>query len=205
MKNLFLFLFFISIFSCENQTQKIIPPVDSAASSSPKNNSPLSNKILPELIDSISGDFDGDGKKEFAILEMTKDGYTNLPAHGSEDSAAEFRVIFRNPKINPFNVFCCDIRLVKEEDLDGDGADEISVFSNEGNGCTYDMQTYTLKDDNWKELLEPFLVPTACDPISDKELQSRIFRENGKIYFLAVEDMNSTNWKLVRKVAVRKK
>jgi hypothetical protein len=199
MKNLLAFLFFMSILSCENKSQKTIAIADSTISSAKISSSISPTKNLPELHDSISGDFDGDGKKEFAVLEMTKNGNLNLIA--GNDSPATFKIIFRNEKINPLNVHCCDIRLIKEEDLDGDGADEISVFSNEGNGCSFLMFTYTLKNGNWKELLEPFVVPTACNPISDKELQERIFRENGKIYFL---DVNANTGKLVRKIAALK-
>ncbi|HEU4717236.1 MAG TPA: hypothetical protein VFU15_05365, partial [Bacteroidia bacterium] len=87
--------------------------------------------FVPELSDSIEGDFDGDGKKEWAVLAMTKDGSRNLPAN--PDDPAKFEVLFRNGKIKPLDAGCCDLRLVKEDDLDDDGGDEISVFGNEGN------------------------------------------------------------------------
>lgn len=199
MKKLFPLLFPFFILSCENSSQAPTAFSDSIYSPTKKSDSISPEKKLPELHDSISGDFDGDGKNEFAVLEMTKDGNLNLPA--SNDPAAEFCVIFRNEKIRLLNVGCCDIRLVKEEDLDADGADEISIFSNEGNGCTYAMKTYSWKNGEWKMLLEPFLIFTACNPISDKELQERVFRENGKIYFLAI---NNAGQNVIKRVSTRK-
>src|SRR4051812_10876356 len=102
MKKLLSLLFFISILSCENPSQKIIAQADSSDLQTIRTDSISSNANHLELHDSISGDFDGDGKKEFAVLAMTKKGNLNLIA--SDDAAAEFQVIFRNEKIKALNV-----------------------------------------------------------------------------------------------------
>ena len=193
----FLYCLIVFFFSCgQNKYEKKV-----SGDSVKISDAVPTKKFFPEVYDSIEGDFDGDGKKEFAVLEMVKDGNLNLIA--SDDPAAQFKVIFRNEKIIPLDVGCCDIRLVKEEDLDGDGAGEISVFSNEGNGCSKDFSVYTLKNGKWKELMEPFLVMTGCDPVSDSELEQKVFLEKGTIFYWD-QDM-SEDGKVEKKKAVMKK
>ena len=90
--------------------------------------------------------------------------------------------------------------LIDEGDLNGDSLHEFSVFADPLHGCTYDFITFTHKRGKWRRLFDEFLIPTGCDPISDSELQSRVFCKDGIVYYRE-EDFADTNWRLVTKRA----
>jgi hypothetical protein len=65
------------------------------------------------------------------------------------------------------------------------------------------MRTYSFKGGSWQQTMEPFLVPTGCDPPADSAVQALVFREGGNIYFLET-DMEVEGMPLVKKRAVIK-
>ena len=140
----------------------------------------------------IQGDFDGDGQTEFAMELKTKKGHGNPVEDGIPD---EYEMRFSNHKLKSISAGCCDFLLINEGDLNGDGADEISIYQSPMNGCTYLMRTYSFIKGHWKEIVGMFLIPTACDSISDENLQKRIFRENNEIYYYDTD----SNGQLVKK------
>ena len=144
--------------------------------------------------DKIQGDFDGDGKSEFAYMIKIKDQKGNPMEDGTP---AEYEIQFSNEKLKPINVGCCEVRLLNEGDLNNSGRDEISIFQAPMNGCTYSMTTFTYDKKVWKELVNAFLFPTYCDPISDEDLQKRVFKENNNIYYYKT-DLNSEDGKLIK-------
>lgn len=143
----------------------------------------------------IQGDFNGDGQNEFAFSVKTHVGEGNPMEDGTTD---EFAVYFSTDKLKSIAVGCCDIQLINEGDLNGDGKDEISVFQAPINGCSYSMTTYSYTNNAWNTFIETFLIPTGCDGLNDKELQKRVFSENGNVYFYDV-DYNDENFTLIKK------
>lgn len=143
----------------------------------------------------IQGDFNGDGKTEFAIAKKVKERQGNPVENGTPDV---YEIQFSDPKIKPILANCCDIRLINEGDLNNNGTDEISVYQSPINGCTYSMTTYSIINGKWKKIVDTFLIPTGCETLNDYDLQKRIFKENNTIYYLDT-DMTTENSKLVKK------
>jgi hypothetical protein len=143
----------------------------------------------------IEGDFTGSNQPEHAEALKTKVAIGNPAEDGSP---AEYTVVFGNKNLNPISAGCCEIQLVNEGDLNGDGADELSFFQAPANGCTFTMTTYTHKGGKWTKLFEPFGIPTACEEITQDDIQKRVFKEGGKVYIYET-DVNDENFKLVKK------
>jgi hypothetical protein len=181
----------VTILSC-NQVKQTETKVDTLV------NLPVETKEAPvpqQQGSKISGDFNGDGKMEFAYAIRVKEGEGNPVEDGTPD---EYAVIFSDTTIVPFKIGCCEARLINEGDLNHDDADEISTFQAPMNGNTYDMTTHTFKGNNWKALIETFMIPTGGDYISEKELEERIFMENDTLYMYNV-DYSDDNLKLIKK------
>ncbi len=151
----------------------------------------------PTVGTSVQGDFDGDGIKEFAFVVQTKEGHGNPVEDGTP---AEFSINFSNAKFKAIDVGCCSARLINEGDLNGDGKEELSVYQAPMNGITYSMSTFTLVNSSWTVAIETFLIPSP-EYLSDEELQKRIFKENGAVYFFDI-DVNDENFKLVKQKVV---
>lgn len=149
----------------------------------------------------ILGDFDGDGKINYASVVKIKEGNGNPIEDGTSD---EFEIRFSGKKLKPIIAGCCEIILINEGDLDNDGTDEITLFQAPSNGCIYSMRTFSFIKGNWKQIVDPFLISTECQSIGDEDLQKRIFRENGDINFYET-DFNSKNHKLIKKKVKFKK
>jgi hypothetical protein len=143
----------------------------------------------------IQGDFNGDGEPDFATAVKVKEGRGNPVEDGTAD---EYEIRFSGNKMKSIEAGCCEIRLVNEGDLDNDGADEISIFQAPMNGCTSEMTTYSFANSRWKQVVETFLIPTGCERISDRDLQKRVFKENGTVYYYSI-DPNDEEGKLVKK------
>ena len=144
--------------------------------------------------ETIWGDFNGDGKKESASVKLIKKGHGNPVEDGVP---SEYAIRFSDKKLKDIKIGCCDSRLINEGDLNNDGRDDLSVFQEPMNGCTYSMFTYSLKGSTWKKIIPLFLIPTACDYFTDKQLQDRIFLENKSLYKYE-EDFSGENWRLVK-------
>lgn len=179
------------LFSCSNSSQQNKKPVSKDETTEAKKADTVTVGIK------IQGDFDGDGQTESAFDTKTKEGKGNPIEDGTSD---EYTINFSTEKLRSINLGCCNSRLINEGDLNNDGADEISVFQAPMNGCTYTMTTYSFDSNNWEEIIETFLIVTACEPISDEDLQKRIFKEDKTVYYYD-SDTNDENSKLVRKKA----
>jgi len=136
--------------------------------------------------DSIQGDFDGDGIMESASYRIKKEG-------GFEEEY-EMDINFSSPAIKtlPFNATRDYITLINESDLNGIAGDELTVYSSPNHGCTYTMTTYTYNNNKWKEIMEPILVLTFCDPMPVEDLLKMIFREGNTIYYYQKVSMDET-------------
>jgi hypothetical protein len=155
------------------------------------------SKAEHKIGEKIQGNFLGNGKKITATVIKTKEAKGNPVENGTP---AEFEIRFSDSKLKPIKAGCCEIILINEGDLNNDGSDEISIYQAPMNGCTYTMTTYSFINGNWMKIVQPFLVPTGCENLSQKELQNRIFKENKTIYFLE-KQMNDENGKLIKKKA----
>ncbi|GGG60609.1 hypothetical protein [Epilithonimonas arachidiradicis] len=157
-----------------------------------------SSKVDYKIGKKIHGNFLGNGKKVTATAIKTKEANGNPVEDGTP---AEFEIRFSDSQLKPIKVGCCETILINEGDLNNDGTDEISTYQAPMNGCTYTMTTYSFIKENWIKIVQPFLIPTGCENLTEKDLQNRVFKENKNVYFLA-NDMSNEKGKLIRRKAV---
>lgn len=131
----------------------------------------------------IYGDFNGDGKYEYAYRKLVKRGYGNPAEDGVPD---EYEIQFSDSTIHPIPVGCCGFTLMNKGDLDNDGADEIIIVQDSYNGCHALVQPYTIKNNNGSYLFEPFFL-FICDGVSDEEMLGLIVKENYTVYYYVVD------------------
>ena len=143
----------------------------------------------------IEGNFLGNGKKIVATAIKTVEAKGNPIEDGTP---AEYEIRFSDNKVKPIKVGCCETMLINEGDLNKDGRDDISVYQAPMNGCTFTMTTYSFNNQDWKKIVNPFLIPTGCELVSNDALQKMIFRENNQIYYQE-KDMSDENGKLIKK------
>ena len=79
---------------------------------------------------------------------------------------------------------CCEVYLVNEGNLNNDKASEISVFQ--------------APKGRWTKLIPMFLIPTFCDPFTEEDLEKKVFKENGKVYYWETE-VNDEDHKPLKK------
>ncbi|MCL9805486.1 hypothetical protein NAT51_08130 [Flavobacterium amniphilum] len=65
------------------------------------------------------------------------------------------------------------------------------------------MTTYSFTKGIWKQTVEPFLIPTGCDFMTDEDLQKRVIKENDGIYYYET-DPNDENGGLLKKRVAEK-
>lgn len=110
----------------------------------------------------VLGDFDGDGKQEYATLITPK-----FPQPQTENNLGECVgdcncvIKFSNEKIPTIKIeSCISGNPVNEGDLNEDGADEIGILPGWWTSCWKGYDVYTLKNGNWKFLVKP--ISTHC-------------------------------------------
>lgn len=150
---------------------------------------------LSSVGSSIYGDFNGDGIKEYAFAVQTQKGIGNAIENGVPGT---YSVYFSTENILEISAGCCEITLINEGDLNGDGADDISLYQAPLNGNTYTMSTYSFQDSIWTTLIQPFSIPTTGTVLTPTELQGRVFKEDGILYYLDTA-VNDENFRLIRR------
>jgi hypothetical protein len=143
-------------------------------------------------------DADGDGIPETIEIIMVKEAIGNPMEDGE---SAEYGIRTENDKIPFLTLGCCEGYLLSEGDLNKNGGAELSLIQAPLNGCTYTLVCYTYDGSAWKMLMDPILIPTACDGLSKKALEDRIILEGGSVYYYE-NDPNSETGELLRKQAV---
>jgi hypothetical protein len=128
-----------------------------------------------DLAPSVEGDWNGDGKREFAFSAQVKGGEVE-----DGQNSAEFAVKFADATVPELNVGCCEFQVMNEGDLNGDKTDELSVFQSPSNGCTYAFRTYTFRKGVWTELCT-MMIPTACEGQYTETLKDRVQTRNGVV------------------------
>jgi len=141
----------------------------------------------------IIGDFNGDGKVDTAFLKVKTDTKTKHK---------DWTVSFNDKTIASIHIGCCDPLLINEDDLNADKTTELSIFQAPENGCVYVWTTYTLKNGHWIKLFQPFLIATDCEDFKVLDLQNRVFKENGKVYYWDV-DPNEENKRIKKQIVIR--
>lgn len=95
-----------------------------------------------ELRETVFGDFNGDGKQEFAkLFQLTEGEYNVSFSSGSikpiESSVIEFSAMY----------------MTNEGDLNNDGADDIGMFLHSGESYWGTYAVYSYAGGEWKQLL----------------------------------------------------
>ncbi len=145
-------------------------------------------RVNTKIGSTIGGDFNGDGKPENARIINIYD----------DETARYYEVRFSGGIIEPLDIGCCNVKLVNEGDLNGNGTDEISVYKAPFNGCDYTMETYTLENGFWVMYVPTFIIPEGCKKLSNSQLSSRIYKSNGSIYYLDILPDNPRSLQPVR-------
>jgi len=138
--------------------------------------------------DQIQGDFNGDGKLEYAFRVQVTKGHGNPTEDGIPDN---YEIQFSDKGIKSIKANCCWFKLINEGDLDKDGTDEFSIIQAPENGCLGTVTTYTIKTKKSYKLFPSFSI-FWCAELSDLELQKLVVRENNTIYYY-LADPNDTH------------
>ncbi|MGL4583429.1 MAG: hypothetical protein ACRCVU_10660 [Flavobacterium sp.] len=178
-----------------DQHNKVMPKeeVDVTYSGTDTNKEASINSNIGER---IYGDFNGDGKYEYAYRKLVKEGSGGSRVDGGVPE--EYEIQFSDSTIQPIPVGCCWFTLINKGDLDNDGADEIIIVQDPHNGCHGRVQTYTIKNNKSSYLFEPFYL-FICDGVSDEDMLGLIVKENYTVYYYEV-DLNTQ--KRIKKKAV---
>jgi hypothetical protein len=148
----------------------------------------ISQSLKNKVGDQIQGDFNGDGKLEYAFRVLTTKGNGNPVEDGIPD---EYEIQFSDKTIKSIKANCCWFKLINEGDLDKDGTDEFSIIQAPENGCIGTVTTYTIKTKKSYKLFPSFSI-FWCAELSDLELQKLVVRENNTIYYY-LADPNDTH------------
>lgn len=146
--------------------------------------------------DGLTGDFDGDGNNETAQLRLIKEGKF-------DEGGWKFSIDFSNTKI-PSITFDGDqdyASLINEGKLDNDAGDELSVLTPPNHGTMNFIRTYTLKNNSWKEFMEPIMYQSTYydDPESAEKddktptPEEAIFKEKGTVYYYDYQSVDLPN------------
>lgn len=194
MKKL-LILLLITVFACNKKTVETEIAVEQTDTIQfkPAYKTPETTSVInPET--EIKIDLQGNGEKTKATLKQLKEQVGNPLEDGFP---AEYALVFDDETIPSLNIGCCAAKLINEGDLNNDGNDELSIYQEPMNGCTYTLTTYTYKNGEWKQLIEPFSIPTACEEIALDEIGKRVFKEGNEIYIYQT-DMSDEDSKLIK-------
>ena len=108
------------------------------------------------LANAIEGDYDGDGKKDYAWVLAPQTDTSGLG--GCDDGRCECFIKFSDPKIPFIKIEQEAIggALTNHGDINGDGADELGFLPDWFSSCWRDYYVYTLRDRKWRNAVEPF-------------------------------------------------
>jgi len=155
---------------------------------------------IPDTVH-LTGHFDMDASKDtaYGIFFKETGNKQNVTGEGEADFETQYVVRFEGARIAPMPVITGrHIRLVNEGDLNEDGKDEISVFAQLMNKCAYNVSTWSYNRGRWVRITAYWTVPTACDYLSDEDLQNRIVLEDGMLFYYET-DITDKDFPLVKK------
>lgn len=115
---------------------------------------------IPE--DAITGDFNGDGRKESVWLQVPKIKEAEMECDG--DCTAYLKS--NNPSFTSFAIENCIGSLPTNlGDLDGNGTDEIGLLHDWFTSCWKAYYVFTLKNNKWQRLIAP--ISTHCNQMDE--------------------------------------
>ena len=157
-------------------------------------------QIIPDTV-RIEGHFDADTSRDigYGVFFGRIDSEKPTEEGVEVTSETQYIVRFRDNKIKPMPVVTGrHIRLVNEGDLDGDGDDDISIFVQSMHACMYTASTWSYIAGRWTRITDYWTIPTACDYLSDEDLENRIVMEDGVLYYYET-DITDKDLPLVKK------
>jgi hypothetical protein len=166
---------------------------------------PEDAQIIPDTV-RVEGYFDGDTNCDKGYGVFFGRVHSDGGRRGNMEAATEKQYIvrFQDNRIRPLPVMTGrHIRLVNEGDLNADGQDEISIFVLSMHSCMYTVSTWSYMAGRWIRITDYWSIPTACDHLSDEELQNRIVMEDGLLYYYET-DVSDKDLPLVKKELVLK-
>ncbi|UZT97819.1 hypothetical protein ODZ84_22045 [Chryseobacterium fluminis] len=121
--------------------------------------------IFAQQQEGISGDFNGDGKKEYA--------YTKLKDCNDDcDGACETVIYFSDKNIKPFTISPSrDGTLYNLSDLNNDGKDDLGFYPDWCTSCWHPLYVYTFTKNGWKPLVSP--ISTHCSQWEEEKFPIR--------------------------------
>jgi len=161
---------------------------------------PEEAQIIPDTV-LVEGHFDADTSQDvgYGVFYGRIDGEKKHEEDTEVVSKTQYIVRFRDNKIRPMPVVIGrHIRLVNEGDLNGDGQDDISIFVQSMHACLYTCSTWSYMDGRWVRITNYWDIPTACDYLSDEDLEHRVQMEDGVIYYYET-DITDKDLPLVKK------
>jgi len=144
------------------------------------------------MIDSLSGDFDGDGKMEIAEILTYKAGAV-------DDNPWKMQVVFSDNKFPNISFESNDdyADLILYHNLNGIPGDELAVLIPPNHATMQFLQPYTFSDNKWHELFDGFMTPSFM-PDDDSinynfAEEDRIIREGSDIYYYDYQNVVDKN------------
>jgi hypothetical protein len=191
-------LFFLMYFSCKDEKKSLKPIIIKEKETQAKVID-VPKRTLDSIGSTIEFDFSIDGTFEKATVVLIKEALGNPIEDGTP---AEYEIQFAGKKTIESIKLNTNAILIDEGDLDNDGLSELSVCQEPMNGCTYQMTTYTFKNRKFKTLFEPFLIPTACEVLSNEILHNKVYKTKKGIYIKDI-DANDDNFKTIEKLVLK--
>ncbi len=140
-----------------------------------------------EIVAFVTGKFNSKDKVDTAYIIKTKAGYGNPVEDGVPD---EYALRFTG-NATAVKIGFCDARILNEGDLNGDGFEELSIFQYPENGTVCKFETFFNKEGLWTPIFDSRLIPTGGDPVPDADLQDKVMRGDGNVYYYETKD---TTW-----------
>jgi len=144
---------------------------------------PVMTAMVPDTL-RVYGEFNGDHSPDEACAVIY---------HGNR-----YIIRFSPDSIQPILLGDGRVRLINEGDLNHDGREDLSIFQESGKACSYRVSTWSFTKHGWKRITKTWTLPYFCDYVSDEELQGRIVREDGTVYYYDSDEREET-YSLVKK------
>ena len=142
--------------------------------------------------DTIQGDFNGDGKIEYAYSESNPAEYYSLD---EVDDGKLNNITFSNPTIPAIETEFQIERLTNEGDLNGDGTDEIGFIERAVSRFVF-YKVYSVRKGVWKQIVSVYTHDAFFDPINGDapDLVRIAPNKTGYVIVQTIEWDDETEW-----------